>query len=225
MLPRRKLASQADRPLTQKAHWARPTANPSPTGQPYVDARVGGRSHLPPPGRSPIRGIVQILRLPYAYCQIVSFLGSLCGCARHRLNMYRLTAKTLLLVLLAGTFTPFAAALSMQSAHPHCQRKPVEAPIAETPCHHHAMAGMHHDEVTTTSSAERAFNSKSCCEGHQCCRPLVRSKWAQLNHPNPVRIGSLAAPLDAAPRSGFRTSDVALSLPARAPPAARLPII
>ena len=89
-------------------------------------------------------------------------------------NMIRWTAKFLLLVLLAGTFAPMAAAYSMAprpSDAPmpadHCQRKPVAAP---------AMAGCHHHAAATPAEPARAplaVRSENCCDGHECCRSMV----------------------------------------------------
>ena len=95
-------------------------------------------------------------------------------------NMIRWTAKFLLLVLLAGTFAPMAAAFAM-AAQPsamampadHCQRKPVAAP-AMAGCHHHAAAAL--AEPARTPLAVR---SGKCCDGHECCRSMVRTLWAQ----------------------------------------------
>ena len=133
--------------------------------------------------------------------------------------MHRQVAKLLLLVLLEGTFAPFAAAaLSIEPGQRYCHRKPLESPPAEMPCHHHVMAGMNYDATVAKRPDEPAFDSKSCCEGHQCCRSLLRSQWAQVIRRSPEQLADPARPLIQVPRPGFRTSDFALSLQARAPP-------
>jgi hypothetical protein len=67
-----------------------------------------------------------------------------------------------------------AAALSMPADH--CVRKPVAATMPSTPaCHHH-------DHATTTQSSGTSLTirSKQCCDGHECCRSMVRSHSAYV---------------------------------------------
>jgi hypothetical protein len=113
-------------------------------------------------GESP--GSSAVLRL--------NFLGS----------MHRLTARLLLLVLLAGTCAPLAGAMSMPVGHDHCVRKPLLGSRAEAmpACHHHAAAVADLNAVGSPIS-ELALRSRECCSGHQCCRSLVRSQWAQVS--------------------------------------------
>jgi hypothetical protein len=88
--------------------------------------------------------------------------------------MNRSTAKFLLLVLLAGMCAPLAAAVSMPVDH--CVRKPL---ASRTP----AMAGCHHHVTAVSpesSNVSLALRSKPCCEGHECCRSMVRSHSAQV---------------------------------------------
>jgi hypothetical protein len=97
--------------------------------------------------------------------------------------MIRWTAKFLLLVLLAGTFAPMAAAYSMarkpsDAAMPadHCMRKPAaSAPMAA--CHHHDHAGATPSELARSPLTVRADN---CCDGHECCRSMVRTFSANV---------------------------------------------
>ena len=95
--------------------------------------------------------------------------------------MIRWTAKFLLLVLVAGTFAPMAAAFSMGSqpssmAMPadHCQRKPVASP-AMPGCHHHAAVA-----PADPSRTPLAVRSDNCCDGHECCRSMVRTLSANV---------------------------------------------
>jgi hypothetical protein len=88
--------------------------------------------------------------------------------------MNRWTAKVLLLVLLAGICAPMAASMSMPADH--CVRKPLAAPMPAKPgCHHHE-----HATATQPSSTSLTLRSKQCCEGHECCRSMVRSHSAQV---------------------------------------------
>jgi hypothetical protein len=132
-------------------------------------------------------------------------------------DMRRQTAKALLLVLLAGTLAPFSAAFSVPPGRTYCHRKPVESSVAEMPCHRHGM-GMRRQEAAGPHPAEQAFDSKSCCVDHQCCRSLVRSPWAQVARQLPVRTANPATQGIQSPHPGFRAFDLALSLPGRAPP-------
>ena len=89
-------------------------------------------------------------------------------------NMNRWTAQFLLLVLLAGMCAPLAAAVSMPADH--CVRKPLAAPTpGMAGCHHHATA-----VPPESSNVSLAVQSKQCCEGHECCRSMVRSHSAQV---------------------------------------------
>ena len=98
-------------------------------------------------------------------------------------TMRRPIARLLLLVLLAGTFAPLAAAASMPAAHEHCVRTPMGAPADSMPgCHHHAAAPAAAPRAALPGpSSEPAFRSNQCCSGHACCRSLVRSQWAKVS--------------------------------------------
>lgn len=89
-------------------------------------------------------------------------------------HMNRWTAKFLLLVLLAGMCAPLAAAASMPAAH--CVRRPVAAAMPSMPgCNHHEQA-----TSAQPSKTSLTVGSRQCCEGHECCRSLVRSHSAQV---------------------------------------------
>jgi hypothetical protein len=94
--------------------------------------------------------------------------------------MYRLTARLLLLVLLAGTFAPLAAAASIQTAQEHCVRKPLAARPDSMPGCHHAAPAASHDTVDIRPISGDVFHSNQCCSGHECCRSQVRARWAQV---------------------------------------------
>jgi len=135
-------------------------------------------------------------------------------------NMIRWTAKFLLLVLLAGPFAPMAAAYSM-AKHPsamampadHCQRKPVAA-SSMPGCHHHAAATP--AEATRTPLAVRAGN---CCDGHECCRSMVRTLSANVG-PRPS-FTAIAQTEDHVPtqHTSFLNRDLVGSHSVRGPPA------
>lgn len=135
-------------------------------------------------------------------------------------NMIRWTAKFLLLVLLAGPVAPMAAAYSMapkpsDMAMPadHCQRKPM-APPAMAGCHHHAAA----------TSAEPARNplavrSDNCCDGHECCRSMVRTLSANVGpRPSFTVIAQTEDHVPTQPTS-FLNHDLVGSHSVRGPPA------
>jgi hypothetical protein len=94
--------------------------------------------------------------------------------------MYRVTARLLLLVLLAGTFAPLAAAASIQTAQEHCVRKPLAARPDSIPGCHHAAAAAKRDTVNIRPISRDVFRSNQCCSGHECCRSQVRARWAQV---------------------------------------------
>ena len=109
--------------------------------------------------------------------------------------MYRLTARLLLVLLLAGTFVPVAMAMSGPVPHACCVRKPM---------HDHGSAGRGIREV-----GGRTGN---------CCPPVTTARWAELGS----TIDSNTHPLlayrlpDAHP---ILHSDHAVSLrPVRGPP-------
>ncbi len=134
-------------------------------------------------------------------------------------NMIRWTAKFLLLVLLAGTFAPMAAAYSMaprlsDAAMPadHCQRKSAAAP-AMAGCHHHAAA------PTESSHTPPSVRSGNCCDGHECCRSMVRTLSANFS-PRPT-FAAIAQTQDHVPaqHTSFLNRDSVASHSVRGPPA------
>jgi len=72
--------------------------------------------------------------------------------------MHRLTARLLLILLLAGVFTPLALAITAPMPHACCMRKPMHD------------AGSHDSQFQAPPS---------CCD-HDCCRPLTVSQWADV---------------------------------------------
>jgi hypothetical protein len=72
--------------------------------------------------------------------------------------MYRLTARILLTLVLAGTFTPLALAISAPAPHACCMRKP--------------MLGEH--------APASQFSASSDCCNHDCCKAVTISRWARL---------------------------------------------
>ena len=71
--------------------------------------------------------------------------------------MYRLTARLLLVLLLAGTFVPVAMAISAPLPHTCCLRKPM------------------HDHGSGTLEV-RAVDSRN----GNCCPPATTAHWAEL---------------------------------------------
>jgi len=172
------------------------------------------------------QGIVRTAKLPYACESARPFYPSRAGGMDGKgespfasRNMHRLTAKLLLLVLLAGTCAPFAAAMPVQTAGAHCKRKPLQTARAEEvpSCHYHTSTPSSHPAATENSSG-LAFHSNQCCDEHQCCRSTVRSLWADAGRTAQVRVLAQAEAMVATLRPRFPSSDLALHYPARAPP-------
>lgn len=133
------------------------------------------------------------------------------------LNMKRLTARLLLLVLCAGMLAPFAAA-SAPMRHEHCVRKPLAVRVESTPsCHHHAAREATHEPVA--SDAVSSVRSNSCCTGHECCRSMARSQWAQVGLRTVLQRSERAADRVAFPQEQVRSLDLPAYYSVRAPPA------
>jgi hypothetical protein len=133
-------------------------------------------------------------------------------------NMKRLTARFLLLVLFAGTLAPFAAA-SAPMQHEHCARKPLADRMEGTPpCHHHAAAEPSHGAVSSGPSSNHTIHSNSCCTGHECCRSMVRSQWAQVGPRTILQQSGRAADRVAFPQEQVRSLDLPAYHSVRAPP-------
>jgi hypothetical protein len=134
--------------------------------------------------------------------------------------MRRLIASFSLLVLLAGTFAPMAAAMPMpmQASGAHCARKSLPATQADaTPaCHHHHAT----QEVAKVESvpSDQILDSSQCCCDHECCRSLARSQWAQVSGQAGTRSQQAAAPLVVTSHDLVRSLELALFRPVRAPP-------
>jgi hypothetical protein len=133
--------------------------------------------------------------------------------------MYRLTARLLLLILLAGTFAPLAGAALMQSRHEHCVRNPLGNRAEAMPgCHHHAAPVADQNAVASPTS-ELAFLSRECCSGHQCCRSLARSQWAHVGLHELFQETDRTDDLVPTVLPNFRSLNLAGSRSVRAPPA------
>jgi hypothetical protein len=83
--------------------------------------------------------------------------------------MHRLTARLLLILTLAGTFTPVAFAISAPAPHACCMRKPM---------HEHG------------SNAELRAAAMSC--NHDCCHALTVSHAPHLLPSAGVGIGTFS---------------------------------
>jgi hypothetical protein len=71
--------------------------------------------------------------------------------------MYRLTARLLLVLLLAGTFVPVAMAVSAPVPHACCMRKPM------------------HDHGSGSREIQAVFGPTG-----NCCPPVTTAHWAEL---------------------------------------------
>jgi hypothetical protein len=131
--------------------------------------------------------------------------------------MHRLIAKTLLFVLLAGIYSPFATASAMSVSHPHCNRKPVPALASAemAGCHHH---GAQAPDPALPASSDQVLGAKDCCQDHECCRSMARSQWAHASlTSNSGELGDtaqVALPI----LSDGRSAAAALDHSGRAPP-------
>jgi len=85
----------------------------------------------------------------YAYCHLQHV-----GCGDF--PMHRLTARILLTLLLVGTFTPVALAISIPP-HACCMRKPM-----------------------SSGAAHSQFTAADCCN-HDCCRAVPGSRWVEFS--------------------------------------------
>jgi hypothetical protein len=134
--------------------------------------------------------------------------------------MHRITARLLLVFLLVGTFTPFAAAVSMQASHPHCARKLLPAAPMETMpgCRHHTASPVHRHAATETAPVDQVSDFSQCCCDHECCRSMARSQWAQVSLREQTRATEPAAVLIAERRASVRSFDLSLYRSVRAPP-------
>jgi hypothetical protein len=134
--------------------------------------------------------------------------------------MRRLIASFSLLILLAGTFAPMAAAMPMpmQASGAHCARKPLPLPQADaTPACHHHHAAQEAAKVESVPS-DQILDSSQCCCDHECCRSLARSQWAQVARQAGTRSQQPAAPLVVTSHDLVRSFELALFRPVRAPP-------
>ena len=133
-------------------------------------------------------------------------------------DMQRLIARTLLFVLLAGVFSPFAAASTMAMQHPHCNRKPVPASVWSemSECHHHHKAAA--AESALPVSSDEVLAGKDCCQDHECCRTMARSQWAQTSLRSTQSELSHTEQDSAVPDSQAFSFEPALNHPGRAPP-------
>jgi len=131
--------------------------------------------------------------------------------------MQRLIARTLLFVLLAGVFSPFAAASTMSVMHAHCNRRPVPATASSemSECHHHKAAAV---ETALPVSSDQVLGGKDCCQDHECCQTMARSEWAHASLPSTHSELSHATQADAALDSQILSFELALNHPGRAPP-------
>ena len=169
-------------------------------------------------------------KLPYASkrCCFVSVAHAMVGVGAERSglpfsvsdNMIRWTAKFLLLVLLVGPFAPMAAGLAMAPSAKapmpadHCVRKPAVAMAPMPGCHHHEA-----DTPSEPTHTPSAFRSANCCDGHECCRSMVRSLSANIG-PHPVSaVVDRAETQVSLPQTAFVSLEFVLSRSVRAPPA------
>ena len=102
-------------------------------------------------------------------------------------QMFRWTARFLLLVMLAPGFEPLATASAAQAAQPEamqCMRHPMSVAGSSHSAQpamqcHHAMA-QSESEAPQSESSETSFQAAdNCCQNHNCCCCAGTSEWAQ----------------------------------------------
>ena len=109
--------------------------------------------------------------------------------------MHRLTARLLLILMLSGTLAPAALAISAESPHACCKRKPL---------HNH---GGHSSEFRAPNSAN-----------HDCCRTLTISQRAQPRPSISGCVSQISGTLLQQMNPRYRIVDFSDSRSARAPP-------
>jgi hypothetical protein len=110
--------------------------------------------------------------------------------------MHRLTARLLLVLLLAGVFVPVALAISATPAHACCMRKPMHG----RPSHDAEFQG-----------------PPGCCQ-HDCCRPLTVSRAAHLTSTTCAQAPPALTILEHERQPIHFTSSVDHAYSGRAPP-------
>ena len=108
--------------------------------------------------------------------------------------MYRLTARLLLVLLLAGTFVPLALAISAPAPHACCMRK-----------------GMHDHGSSREMQAVGG-------QYHNCCPPVTTAHWAELESGIDSNIHPLLAYLPPDSRPVLHGNHANALRPVRGPP-------
>ena len=111
--------------------------------------------------------------------------------------MHRLTASSLLALLLVGTFAPAALAVSAPPPHACCLRKPIQD------------HGAHHLEVQAVDG-----------ERHNCCPPITTAHWAEIGSDIASNRHSLLTYLPPQPSPALRSNFENALRPVRGPPLA-----
>jgi hypothetical protein len=110
--------------------------------------------------------------------------------------MHRLTARLLLIALLAGSYAPVALAFSSTPPHACCLRK------------------------QSPSSSESSFDSRHY--GEDCCRLMAASQWAQPRSAVMAYRSLTQQSVDASVCPDHPTVDFRNLLSVRAPPASEI---
>ncbi len=109
--------------------------------------------------------------------------------------MHRLTARLLLVFLLAGTFVPVAMASFAPMPHACCMRKPM---------HEH---GSRNSEIQSVGG-----------QNHNCCPPVTTAHWAEFRSGTDLIACPLVAHLPPDWHSVLRSDHANLLRPVRGPP-------
>ena len=111
--------------------------------------------------------------------------------------MHRLTASSLLALLLVGTFAPAALAVSAPPPHACCMRKSIQD------------HGARHLEVQAVDG-----------ERHNCCPPITTAHWAEIGSGITSNRHSLLTYLPPQPSPALRSNFENALRPVRGPPLA-----
>jgi hypothetical protein len=135
-------------------------------------------------------------------------------------EMFRWTARLLLLAMLAPGFGPVAMAGAMRASPVegmHCMRQTASSHAAQSAMQcHHAMA---QSELPQSGSSDASFHAvDNCCQNHDCCCRVGTSEWAQPALSLRSFVNLLIEPARLGQSVVLQSSDILGQDSARAPP-------
>jgi hypothetical protein len=143
-------------------------------------------------------------------------------------QMFRWTAKFLLLVMLAPGFEPLAMASAAHAAPAeamHCMRQPmsstrsVHAAQPTMQCHHAMAQSNPPRPESPVESSEASFHAvDNCCQNHNCCCCNGTPEWAQPAFSLLSFVNLLIEPARVGQSAVLQSSNIFGQDSARAPP-------